>query len=128
MGISVVSSWEASERPLQVRRDALCSVGFPNCSKVRANGGDKCLDQEKSKQGAAAGNSLKIENWILSFLICDSHHVTRCFKNVHIQEDWVPKNLDDREYLSRVCVLWFVFGLWFGWVCFFVFFLIVNMT
>lgn len=97
MGISVVSSWEARERSLQVRRDAICSVGVPNCSKVRANEADKCLDLEKSKQGAAAGNSLKIENWILT---CDSHCVTRCFKNVCIQEEWVPKNLDDTVYLT----------------------------
>lgn len=101
VGISVISSWEARERSLQVRRDALCSVGVPNCSKVRAIEGDKCLNQEKSKQGAAAGNSLKIENWILSFLSCDSHCVTRCFKNVCIQEEWVPKNLDDTEYLTK---------------------------
>lgn len=35
MGVSAVSSWEARERSLQVRRDALCSVGIPHCSKVR---------------------------------------------------------------------------------------------
>lgn len=73
------------------------SVSIPHCSKVRANEGDKCLDQDKSKQGAAAGSSLKIENWILSFLTCDSLYVTRCFKNACIQEEWVPKNLDDTE-------------------------------
>lgn len=101
MGVSAVSSWEARERSLQVRRDALCSVGIPHCSKVRTNEADKCLDQEKSKQGAAVGNSLKIENWILSFLTCDSHSVTSCFKNVCIQEEWVPKNLDDTGYLTK---------------------------
>lgn len=35
MGVSAISSWEARERSLRVRRDALCPVGIPHCSKVR---------------------------------------------------------------------------------------------
>lgn len=62
VGISIVSTWKTSERSLQVRRDALWSVGNLRCDKVRANEDYKCLDQGKSKQNAAAGNSLKTEN------------------------------------------------------------------
>lgn len=62
VGISIVSTRKTSERSLRVRRDALCSVGNPDCSKVRANEDDKCLDWGKSKQDAAAGSSLKTEN------------------------------------------------------------------
>lgn len=44
VSISIVSNWKTSERSSQVRRDALCSVGNPDCNKVRANEDDKCLD------------------------------------------------------------------------------------
>lgn len=35
------------------------------------------------------------------------------FQNVYVQEDWVPKSLDDTECLTKlgVCVWWFGFGL-----------------
>lgn len=44
VGVSAVSNWKPSKRLLQVRRDALCSVAVPDCSKVRANKHDRCLD------------------------------------------------------------------------------------
>lgn len=44
VGVSAVSSWKPSKRPLQVRRDALCSVAIPDCSKVTANKDNRCLD------------------------------------------------------------------------------------
>lgn len=78
--ISVVGTRKTSDRSLQVRRDALCSVGNPDCNKARANEDYKCLYQGKSKQDAAAGNSLKREYQILGFLTCDSYCMTRCFK------------------------------------------------
>lgn len=48
MGIVVVSNWKTSTRPLQVRRDALYSVGNPDCSEDRAN------EDDMSKQDPAA--------------------------------------------------------------------------
>lgn len=42
VGICKVSTWKTNERSLQVRRDALSSVGNPDCNKVGVNKDDKC--------------------------------------------------------------------------------------